>query len=131
MTGVVTWFDSTRGHPTLFRGGFDMRFRVEIVEYEVSGGWGAVLEKKSGGRWCPVTNCYANKRTDALERLRVRVVSAVVGSVYNDCMRAIEAAARSDWERDHDDALHSAVDKAIQVPVSGDEPSRVVRSFTT
>lgn len=24
MTGVATWFDSTRGHPTLFRGGFDM-----------------------------------------------------------------------------------------------------------
>ena len=45
--------------------------------------------------------------------------------------RSLLQAARSDWERDHDDALWSAVDKAIQVPVSADEPSRVVRSFTT
>ena len=66
-----------------------MRFRVKFVEYEISGGWGAVLEKKRGGRWYPVTNCCAKERADALERLRVRAVSAGVGS---DCMRVIEAA---------------------------------------
>ena len=89
MTGVATWFDSTRGHSILFRGGFDMSdFKVTVQRDDASR---CVTPQRYAPMWECGSLCFSGD-TKTTREASVASLRARIEEDYAAQIEALKAA---------------------------------------